>query len=69
MRRDAPIVLMAVDLTERLWIPAPAKCGRRVLAPWPKRRYLWRTTFSRECVASFDELGEVVDPIQIGEAG
>ena len=32
MRRDAPIVLVAVDLTERLWIPAPAKCGRRVLA-------------------------------------
>jgi len=35
MRRDAPFVLVAFDLMERLWIPAPAKCGRRVWAPSP----------------------------------
>jgi hypothetical protein len=45
---------------------------------WAKGRRRWREvivsapvteTFSRECVASLDELGEVVDSIGIGEAG
>ena len=37
MRRDAPIVLVAFDLTERLWIPAPQCYGRWAVA---KRCYL-----------------------------